>query len=77
MQFSFSRCSFCMPSPNFLQKNCNPPPRVIQKSYDPPHTKDMIGIVKQDQALPCSVHNRKRVALLPDLVLVATREELL
>ena len=41
-----------------------------------PTLKDMIGIVKQDQALPCSVHNRKRVALLPDLVLVATQEEL-
>ena len=37
-----------------------------------PTLKDMTGIVKQDQALPCSVYNRKRVALLPDLVLVAT-----
>ena len=66
-----------MPSLNFLQKNCNPPPRVIQKVMTLPALKDIIGIVKQDQALPCSVHKRKRVALLPDLVLVATREELL
>ena len=28
----------------------------------------MIRIIKRDQALPCSVHNRRRVALLPDLV---------
>ena len=41
-----------------------------------PTLKDMIGIIKRDQALHCSVHYRKHVALLPDLVQAATREEL-
>ena len=50
VQIFFNRCSFCMPSPNFLQKNCNPSPHVIQKSYAPrPTLKDMIRIIKRDQ----------------------------
>ena len=71
MQF-FSQVNFFMPFP------CNPPPYMAQKSYDPRHStlKDMTGIIKRDQLLPCAVHNRKRVALLPDIAQVATREEL-
>ena len=38
--------------------------------------KDMTGIIKRDQLLPRTVDNRKRVALLPDLAQVATREQL-
>ena len=51
---------------------------MAQKRYDPRHSKlkDMKGIIKRDQLLPRAAHNRKRVALLPDLVQVATREEL-
>ena len=42
-----------------------------------PMQKDNItGIIKRDQLLPCAVHKRKRVALLPDLVQVVMREEL-
>ena len=41
-----------------------------------PTLKYITGIIKRDQLLLCEVHNRKRVALLPDLVKVATREEL-
>ena len=41
-----------------------------------PTLKDMTGIIKRDQLSPCAVHIRKRVALLPDLVQLATREEL-
>ena len=37
--------------------------------------KDMTGIIKRDQLLPCAVHNRKRVGLLTDLLGVVTREE--
>ena len=37
--------------------------------------KDMIGIIKRDQALPCSVQNRKGVAFHPDLVQVRVRED--
>ena len=42
-----------------------------------PTLKDVTGIInKQDQLLPCAVRNRKCAAFLPDLVRVATREEL-
>ena len=41
-----------------------------------PTLKDVTGIIKRDQLSPCAVHRRKRVALLPDLVQVVTREEL-
>ena len=41
-----------------------------------PTLKDMTGIIKRDRLLPCTVHNKKRVALLPHLVQVATREKL-
>ena len=41
-----------------------------------PTLKDMTGIIKRDRLLPCAAHNNERVALLPHLVQVATREEL-
>ena len=41
-----------------------------------PTLKDMTGIIKRDRLLPCALHNKKRVSLLPNLVQVATREEL-
>ena len=41
-----------------------------------PTLKDTTGIIKRDRLLPCAAHSKKRVALLPHLVQVATREEL-
>ena len=49
---------------------------MAQKVMTLPTLKDMTGIIKRDRLLPCAVHNKKRVALLPHLVQVATREEL-
>ena len=71
-------CNFFSQVNFFMPFRCNPPPHMAQKSYDPRHStlKDMTGIIKRDQLLPCAVHNRKRVALLPDIAQVATREEL-
>ena len=72
MQFFFPSEFFLCPSPVTL------PLIWPKKSYDPRHStlKDMTGIIKRDQLLPRAVDNRKRVALLPDLAQVATREEL-
>ena len=76
VQFFLPGTVFVCATPISCRKNCNPPPRMIQKVVTLPTLKDTIGIIKRDQALHCSVHNRKRVALLPDLIQVATREEL-
>ena len=69
---------FFFPGEFFMPFPCDPPLIWPQKSYDPRHStlKDMTGIFKRDQLLPRAVDNRKRVALLPDLAQVATREEL-
>ena len=40
------------------EKNCNHPPCMAQKVMTYPMLKDMTGIIKQDQLLPCAVHNR-------------------
>ena len=49
---------------------------MAQKVMTLPTLKDMTGIIKRDRLLPCGVHNKKRVALLPHLVQVVTREQL-
>ena len=66
-----------MPFPNFQQKKNVPLPLVWPKKVMTlPTLKDMTGIIKRDRLLPCALHNKKRVSLLPNLVQVATREEL-
>ena len=66
-----------MPSPNVLQKKNVTLPLVWHKIVmSLPTLKDVTRIIKRDQLLLCAFHRRKRVALLPDLVQVATPKEL-
>ena len=74
---------FCFPSEFFYALPQFPAEKIVtlplvwpKKVMTLPTLKDMTGIIKRDRLLPCGVHNKKRVALLPHLVQVVTREQL-
>ena len=76
MQFFFPG-EFFYALPQFPAEKNVPLPLVWPKKVMTlPTLKDMTGIIKRDRLLPCALHNKKRVSLLPNLVQVATREEL-
>ena len=69
----FSQGSFFHALPQFpAEKTVTLPLVWPKKVMTFPMQKDNITgiIIKRDQLLPCAVHNRTRVALLPDLVQV-------